>query len=383
MPSVLHIALIPIWASFALVSVIIPQIHFLMLRSNLSNYTVLTIALAMLIFLPLLFHCEDEIFGYVMQGVSCIFFALRVCEMHTFDRTFNRKWSLAEYLEFLGTSDNGPCRILASAQEKKKRNSVSVVKVYRVHDRNLSFFGRTAVRLGITWTAFAFANAYLEKYPYHWNFRTNGWFGLLMPWDVEGVIMHVMFATQLYGLMDICYSLGTLLIVSIVSAPYTPMMDAPFFATSPRDFWSCRWNLAIKTTIHRLAFSPAMSSMRSLGIKNKMFMTAVATLAAFGFSTLLHEYALLLLIPAEAGWFENSVFFMGQGIVCVLWEVCTRKVNVQQSGGFIVVQFVGWAMTMLSLLVLCPFFVRPYATSEKFLEFPVNVQMKEFFKTVI
>ncbi|KAI8842241.1 hypothetical protein BJ741DRAFT_592573, partial [Chytriomyces cf. hyalinus JEL632] len=382
MPSVLHIALIPIWASFVLVSAIIPQIHFMMLRSTLSNYTVLTIALAMLIFLPLLFHCEDEMFGYVMQGVSCIFFALRVCEMHTFDRNFNQKWSLAEYLEFLGTSDNGPCRILASAQKKKTGNSPSIIKVYHVHDRNLSFFGWTAVRLGITWTAFAFANAYLEKYPYHWNYRTDGWYGFLMPWDVEGVIMHVMFATQLYGLMDICYSLGTLLLVTIVSAPYTPMMDAPYFAISPRDFWSYRWNLAIKTTIHRLAFSPALRSMRSLGIKNMAFMTAVATLAAFGFSTLLHEYALLLLIPAEAGWFENSVFFMGQGVVCVLWEVCIRKVKAQQSVGFIGIQLLGWFMTMLSLLVLCPFFVRPYATSEKFLEFPVDGRLKEFFKTV-
>ncbi|KAI8606834.1 hypothetical protein BC830DRAFT_1087485, partial [Chytriomyces sp. MP71] len=240
------IAHIPTWATLILVATLIPLAHFYLLQSKLSNSAACGLGVLMLIVLPKLFPCENLIFELIMEGISSVFFALRVCEMATFDRAFNSNWTLAEYLEFLGTSENGRTRALA-AQAHKSDSDLKhghgknwklkwEPKTYWPHDRTLYFYLCVAFRIALTWTVYTFANAYLEKYPYDYNYQRDGW--LLKVWDVRSVLENLMVAVQTFATIEICYTIGTLGIVSVLDAPYQPPMDAPYKSTSLRDFVS-------------------------------------------------------------------------------------------------------------------------------------------------
>ncbi|KAI9015465.1 hypothetical protein DFJ74DRAFT_262310 [Hyaloraphidium curvatum] len=55
---------------------------------------------------------------------------------------------------------------------------------------------------------------------------------------------------------DLYLVIGTLL----TGWPMQPMFASPALTTSPRDFWSGRWNLLVKNTFHRTLFAPATGS---------------------------------------------------------------------------------------------------------------------------
>jgi alginate O-acetyltransferase complex protein AlgI len=79
-----------------------------------------------------------------------------------------------------------------------------------------------------------------------------------------------------------------------------PLMQAPWRAVSPSEFWGRRWNLAFRELAHELVFRPML----------RRWGPARATLAAFLTSGLIHD--LVISLPARAGYGLPTLYFLIQ-----------------------------------------------------------------------
>ncbi|KAJ3288813.1 hypothetical protein HDU79_004567 [Rhizoclosmatium sp. JEL0117] len=291
--------------------------------------------------------------------------------------TLTSKWSFPVYLEFIAVSDNEPVRIYTSKRpDRTSKTNLWKPKVVSHKDRTLSYYVTEFIRLSIVLTALTFANAYLDNHP----FSNTHTLTLLMPWETRAVLEHLAFFTQLYCTIDLCYTIGTLALCTLLHAPYTPVMDSPYLSTSLRDFWSNRWNQAIKITIHRIAFAPVLSVLETWDSRKEAreWRNAGATMAAFGMSAVLHEYAVFALSPGQWIPGEQSLFFVTHGVACVVVEWVKRRTGWRVGG------VVGWIGTVLFFLVTGPLFAGPFMRGDIFSEIvPVPGGLKEFFKTFV
>ncbi|KAI9337112.1 hypothetical protein DFJ73DRAFT_763457 [Zopfochytrium polystomum] len=96
-------------------------------------------------------------------------------------------------------------------------------------------------------------------------------------------------------------------------------MDAPILASSLRDFWSRRWNSLIKRYLHHFVFTPVIRRLEpSTATRPSRLTGAIATLAAFVASGVLHEYVMLVVFRAPF-WtdLQQLAYFSVQGVLCV------------------------------------------------------------------
>lgn len=85
----------------------------------------------------------------------------------------------------------------------------------------------------------------------------------------------------------------------------------PPLATSPRDFWSRRWNSMFRNASHRLVFTPLGGAHRPLP----------AVVAVFAWSALVHEYLVIAALGSTRG--HMTAFFALHGaatMVSGLWQ---------------------------------------------------------------
>src|ERR1017187_2041804 len=85
-----------------------------------------------------------------------------------------------------------------------------------------------------------------------------------------------------------------------------PIMCAPILATSPRDFWSARWNTAFRDLAQVVWFAPL----------RRRYGAGAATIGVFLASGALHE--LVISVPARAGFGLPTLYFALQGLGMVL-----------------------------------------------------------------
>lgn len=82
----------------------------------------------------------------------------------------------------------------------------------------------------------------------------------------------------------------------------SPIMHAPIATRSLSEFWSRRWNTAIRDFAHEFVFKPVA----------KRWNSRVATWASFAFSGFVHELAIS--IPAGSGFGLPFAYFLLQGL---------------------------------------------------------------------
>ncbi|KAI9342358.1 hypothetical protein BDR26DRAFT_1006819 [Obelidium mucronatum] len=379
--------------ALAIPLVLSPSIHFHLLRNqNQSNAVVAVLGAVLLGLTPILFPCNYLEIDYSVKGAS-FFFVVRILEMATFPRSMNSKWKLADYGEFLATSSNKPVRAMEERKGKQASKDYGVARKERkwipriVHakDRNLKWFVSMGLSLVGHWLCYTFTLAYFQTY----GCSSESW--LLNIFDIRELMDHVMFAIMFYCDFQIAYVFGTLGLVLFLGAPYTPLFDKPYLATSLRDFWSHRWNYPIKLTFHRIVFTPILHVMDPFNTSSKTksskrhseLQLAIATFASFLFSALFHEYTAVLLFSGEP-LAVNSVFFIMHGILCIL------QVSIQRISGYGISwgvgpgwSVLGWIATMITLLVTCPLFLGQYARSAVMVQCPVSPQVLAFFKTIV
>lgn len=127
------------------------------------------------------------------------------------------------------------------------------------------------------------------------------------------------------------------------------LFNAPYLASSPRDFWSRRWNMFFRDFFHKMFFRnhKSITYLRS----------TLSALAIFAISGLLHEYTHWAIVGKVSG--LNMLFFTVHGIAT------TGQVAMQMTFPVLkkVPRVVGIFINLVFLLLTIPLFVGPYISS--------------------
>jgi hypothetical protein len=123
----------------------------------------------------------------------------------------------------------------------------------------------------------------------------------------------------------------------------TPIMNAPFAATSLADFWGRRWNLAFRDLAHRFVFRPMRVP----------FGPAVAMLLVYLMSGLAHDAVVSL--PVHGGYGGPTLYFLLQA-AGMLFERTRFAKRIGFGRGI-----AGWAFAMIVVIGPAPLlFHRPF-----------------------
>ncbi|CAI2179870.1 14612_t:CDS:2 [Funneliformis geosporum] len=101
------------------------------------------------------------------------------------------------------------------------------------------------------------------------------------------------------------------------------LFNEPWMASSPRDFWSARWQLFISESFKELGFLPVKSVFAP--IVPKKIANMMGVLGAFAISSLLHEYLIIGHFDIWKG--EHTFFFMIHGVIFILWEAVSAFIE--------------------------------------------------------
>ena len=152
---------------------------------------------------------------------------------------------------------------------------------------------------------------------------------------------------------------------SLLSPSYrpSPFFHHPYLATSPRSFWSLRWNKAFTSLYRTLLFSPLTRLLHCPPL--------LAALCVFSLSALLHVHQAYSAFRVWDAW-GTAAFFVVNGAMCALqvalgwrdedsrdkkgvergvWETLTRRT---WRG------WVEWAVSIAALVMSTSFFFPPY-----------------------
>ncbi|KAI8839964.1 hypothetical protein BJ741DRAFT_597527 [Chytriomyces cf. hyalinus JEL632] len=235
------------------------------------------------------------------------------------------------------------------------------VRTASIEDRNSLFYIQFLAQQVVHIFVFNVGLAYYEARPFP-ALQPR----FLIPFqDTELMMECLIFVLVAMSLMQLYYDTAMLATAVLTGCKFYPLHNAPYFATSFRDFWSHRWNLPIKSCLHQFVFAPVLRYSKSLKgelkLRTHRISAVIATMAVFTFSGLMHEFnavtALLGVWPRG----DNMRFFLLNGLLCVgqemfqTWTGYGRKWG--RSGMW---RCLGWMLTASVLLSMSPFFIAPY-----------------------
>ncbi|CAB5180799.1 unnamed protein product [Rhizophagus irregularis] len=128
----------------------------------------------------------------------------------------------------------------------------------------------------------------------------------------------------------------------------------PFISSSPRDFWSTRWQLLINESFKELGYLPVKNLFVS--IFSRKIANIMGVLSAFGISASLHEY--LIIANAYTWTGEHFFFFMTRGVIFILWEVVFIS-NKSKNENTMIEKFLKWVLFLIINLILLPALIEP------------------------
>ncbi|KAI9344872.1 hypothetical protein BDR26DRAFT_856876 [Obelidium mucronatum] len=381
-------------------------LHFKLITApKLSNRLVMLGGLALFVGIPLLFPAQDKDMDGFIRGSNCVYFMLRALEIANVPRSMNSKWDAWNYTEFMINSDNEMLRLqrqTATASTQTAGTSKKSLKAARwtpfiayPEDRGVLFYVWWWSRLLVTVLAFSFAQAYFLLYPYKWPYGQ-----LLSLFDLNAVVMHLMFVALLYGQVMIFYNLWKLSVAILLKISYSPIFDAPYLSTSLQDFWSHRWNARIKSALHKAVFLPVLAALESSHSRRKrtssnhnrspaMINAMIATMATFIVSGIFHEYCVFVFIDNTQGgskprYGENMVFFLLHGVLCVTQVFLAKLSKFGETwGNGLIWKFISWLATVSILLITCPLLAAPMGRSGLLLSVPMPSFLVDTFKAVL
>ncbi|PKK68609.1 hypothetical protein RhiirC2_867186 [Rhizophagus irregularis] len=142
------------------------------------------------------------------------------------------------------------------------------------------------------------------------------------------------------------------------------LFSEPWMASSPRDFWSTRWQLFLNETFKELCFLPVKNLLNPFVPRKIANMMGV--LGAFAISSLLHEYLIIGNYNIWTG--EQTFFFMIHGVIFILWEVIfgyEKKNEITM-----VKRFLKWGLLLVINLLVFPAFIEPTLRNYKVSSIP-------------
>ncbi|CAG8584915.1 2287_t:CDS:1 [Funneliformis mosseae] len=142
------------------------------------------------------------------------------------------------------------------------------------------------------------------------------------------------------------------------------LFSEPWMASSPRDFWSTRWQLMISESFKELGFLPVKNVFAPFVPKKIANMMGV--LGAFGVSALLHEYLIIGQFNIWTG--EHLFFFMIHGVIFILWEAIFGRKNINEYSK--IKRFFKWFLLLIIYLSVLPAFIEPLRRRPEIFEIP-------------
>ena len=135
--------------------------------------------------------------------------------------------------------------------------------------------------------------------------------------------------------------------------------DYPFLPVSLHDFWSRRWNIYVKTILHRIAF---FALPKLTGFKEKSNAKIIsAGIFAFVVSGLLHEFMYTVSMNRWSGG-KNMLFFLLHGMFVAIELILKTFLHRKQ----LLPPLLGWIYTIAALYFTGYLFVDPWIESDCF-----------------
>jgi hypothetical protein len=133
----------------------------------------------------------------------------------------------------------------------------------------------------------------------------------------------------------------------------------PFLPISLHDFWSRRWNIYVKSILHRIAF---IALPKLTGFKEKSNARFIsAGIFAFVISGLLHEFMYTVSMDRWSGG-KNMLFFLVHGMLVGIELVLKGLLRRKQ----LVSSFIGWIYTIVALYSTGHLFCDPWIETDCF-----------------
>ncbi|CAG8674961.1 6659_t:CDS:1 [Funneliformis mosseae] len=142
------------------------------------------------------------------------------------------------------------------------------------------------------------------------------------------------------------------------------LFSEPWMASSPRDFWSVRWQLLANEFFKELGFLPVKNVFAPIAPKKIANMMGV--LGAFGVSSLLHEYLIIGMLDIWKG--EHAFFFMIHGVIFIMWEAVFGRENKNENSK--IKRFLKWFLLLIINLSVLPAFIEPFRRKPDLLPLP-------------
>jgi hypothetical protein len=150
---------------------------------------------------------------------------------------------------------------------------------------------------------------------------------------------------SLFLLLSTAADATTLLLNLLARKPIDDVWHYPFLATSPRDFWSRRWNRLCRGHFHRVVFTPILRHTGS---------HSLAAMSVFVLSGLLHDY--LNLVAFHQASLANTLFFTVHGVACSAQVYLEKRYPGLRSWP----KPAAWALNSVFFLATAPIFFWPY-----------------------
>jgi len=140
-------------------------------------------------------------------------------------------------------------------------------------------------------------------------------FESIQKWDLDTHLKYYTFMYLIGGCIYLCFNV-LLDVVGLIwefgfNMKPKKLFNAPFLASSPRDFWSRRWNMFFRDFFHKIFFK----NVKGITYRRAM----ISALAIFFISGVLHEYVHWAIIGNLSG--LNFAFFMLHGAAATLQAV--------------------------------------------------------------
>ena len=124
-------------------------------------------------------------------------------------------------------------------------------------------------------------------------------------------------AVTIYLFLALVIDIGGVLVLAQGVEPIIGFNNPMFGSSSPSDMWGRRWNMQMHGILKRSCFLPLVKR----GVPKQL-----AGFATFVASAVYHELQFRFTFPGSYAWGRASLFFLLQGLLCVLEALIYRAV---------------------------------------------------------
>ncbi|KAL3503569.1 hypothetical protein ACH5RR_038018 [Cinchona calisaya] len=133
--------------------------------------------------------------------------------------------------------------------------------------------------------------------------------------------MMALYCCHMYLIVEFLLTITTLPVRALLGIEISRQFYEPYLSTSLQDFWGRRWNLVVTSILRQTIYNPIRNIFKPILGRN--WSVALATLATFSISGLMHEVLYYYLLREYPTW-EVTWFFVLQGI-CVTCEIYVKR----------------------------------------------------------